>query len=89
MLYHSTFSPFCHQSFVGILDGIAEELVANVMPLLKLRPAFHRSRANLRRSCQDLNDFNQEKIEERKRRLEEEGYDDPRDFIECYLKVRE
>ena len=58
------------------------------MPILKVRPAYHQNLANFRKYCQDLNDFNKKKIMERQAHLEEEGYDDPRDFIECYLKVR-
>ena len=70
------------------MEGFAGELAADYMPLLRLRPAYHRNLASLKNSCQRLNDFNQRKIEERKIHLEQEGYDDPRDFIECYLKVR-
>ena len=63
-------------------------MAADFMPILKVRPAYHRNLASFRKYCQDLNDFNKKKIMERQARLTEEGYDDPRDFIECYLKVR-
>ena len=65
------------------------ETAADFMPILKLRPAYHQNMARLRDCCQKVNDFNAGKVKDRKSRLEKEGYDDPQDFIEFYLKVRE
>ena len=54
--------------------------------IYKLKPSYHQILNNLKKSCQALSTFNIKKIEERSKWVEREDFEEPRDFIEGYLK---
>ena len=54
--------------------------------IYKLKPSYHRILKNLEKSCEALSTFNIKKIEERSKWVEKEDFEEPRDFIEWYLK---
>ena len=54
--------------------------------IYKLKPSNHQILNNLKKSCQALSTFNIKKIEERSKWVEREDFEEPRNFIEGYLK---
>ncbi len=78
-----------------MLQAITEEVsiffrenAANFIPVLRLRPSYHKNMVAYKECCNRINTFNLEKVNEHKMQLEKEGFaDEPRDFIEGYLQV--
>ena len=54
--------------------------------LYKLKPSYNRMLKDLDKASQALSAFNQKKIDERREWVEKEDFEEPRDFIEGYLR---
>ena len=63
-----------------------EETEGDFIWLYQFKPSYRQVVKDLDVCCKKVIAFNQKKIDERRMRIEQEDFDEPRDFIEGYLK---
>ena len=63
-----------------------EETEGDSVWLYRFKPSYRKMMKALKVCCQKVTAFNQKKIAERRARIQRDDFDEPRDFIEGYLK---
>ena len=69
-----------------VITLFTEEAEGEYLWFYKFKPSYNKVLQDFDRCCKALIAFNQKKIDERRERMDKEGCEEPRDFIEGYLK---
>ena len=71
----------------GSIRLFFEEAIGDFLWFYKFKPSYRKVFRDLKAINKKVNDFNERKVNERRQRVEQDGFsDEPGDFIEAYLK---